>query len=172
MAEETKTLDDLKDLAQVMPPPETVAAIVEPQKDAQGRSYATGKRKDAVARVWIRPGSGAIIVNGRDQVTYFARPVLRMLINQPFAAADREGLFDVMCTVKGGGPVGAGGGGAPRHLEGADPVRAGAPRRPEERRLPDPRRPGGRAQEVRPAQGPTKLPVLQAVKLQGVPIRL
>ncbi len=114
MAEETKTLDDLKDLAQVMPPPEDeTVAVVEPQKDAQGRAYATGKRKDAVARVWIKPGTGAVIVNGRDQVTYFARPVLRMLINQPFAAAEREGQFDVMCTVKGGGLSGQAG--AVRH---------------------------------------------------------
>ena len=114
MAEETKTLDDLKDLAQVMPSLEAeTVAVVEPQKDAQGRSYATGKRKDAVARVWIKPGTGAIVVNGRDQVTYFARPVLRMLINQPFAAAEREGQFDVMCTVKGGGLSGQAG--AVRH---------------------------------------------------------
>ncbi len=117
MAEETKTLNDLKDLAQVLPTLEAAetatAAVVEPQKDAQGRSYATGKRKDAVARVWIKPGSGAIIVNGRDQLTYFARPVLRMLINQPFAAAEREGQFDVMCTVKGGGLSGQAG--AVRH---------------------------------------------------------
>ncbi len=119
MVEETKTLDDLKDLGEAVGQPplgatEPVAdAVVEPQKDAQGRSYATGKRKDAVARVWIKPGTGTVTVNGRDQVTYFARPVLRMLINQPFAAAEREGQFDVMCTVKGGGLSGQAG--AVRH---------------------------------------------------------
>ena len=78
-------------------------------KDAQGRAYATGKRKDAVARVWIKPGPGKITVNGRELETYFARPVLRMLINQPFAVTEREGQYDVTCTVKGGGLSGQAG---------------------------------------------------------------
>ena len=77
--------------------------------DAQGRAYATGKRKNAVARVWIKPGAGRIVVNGRDIETYFARPVLRMVINQPFAAVNRENQYDVMCTVKGGGLSGQAG---------------------------------------------------------------
>jgi small subunit ribosomal protein S9 len=86
---------------------------VQPKRDELGRSYATGKRKDAVARVWIKPGNGKIEVNGRDSPVYFARPVLRMLINQPFAVTDRLGQFDVWCTVKGGGLSGQAG--AVRH---------------------------------------------------------
>jgi small subunit ribosomal protein S9 len=77
--------------------------------DAQGRSYATGRRKDAVARVWIKPGSGKITINGRDQEVYFARPTLRLVINQPFGVAEREGQYDVVCTVKGGGLSGQAG---------------------------------------------------------------
>jgi small subunit ribosomal protein S9 len=86
---------------------------VQPKIDEQGRSYATGKRKNAVARVWIKPGGGKIEVNGRESPIYFARPVLRMLINQPFLATDRLGQFDVVCTVKGGGLSGQAG--AVRH---------------------------------------------------------
>jgi small subunit ribosomal protein S9 len=92
---------------------EAPAALAEPVKDEFGRSYATGKRKDAVARVWIKAGSGKITVNGRDNEVYFVRPVLRMLIDQPFVAARREGLFDVVATVKGGGLSGQAG--AVRH---------------------------------------------------------
>ena len=86
---------------------------VQPQIDEQGRAYATGKRKNAVARVWIRPGNGKIEINGRDSPVYFARPVLRMLLNQPFVMANRLGPFDVWCTVKGGGLSGQAG--AVRH---------------------------------------------------------
>ena len=86
-----------------------VAVLRERQVDAQGRSYATGRRKDAVARVWIKPGSGKITVNGRDQEVYFARPTLRLVINQPFGVADRMGAYDVVCTVKGGGLSGQAG---------------------------------------------------------------
>src|SRR5918996_677991 len=102
MADETQTLTDLKDLGEatgVAPEP----AVREPERDPQGRSYATGKRKNAVARVWIKPGPGRIIVNKREAEIYFARPVLRMMINQPFAAVQRVGQHDVMCTVAGGG---------------------------------------------------------------------
>jgi len=128
MADETTTLTSLEDLgtavgagapadAAIEAPAggeETAPVIpVEPQIDEQGRAYATGKRKDAVARVWIKPGPGKITVNGRDQETYFARPVLRMLINQPFAVATREGQFDVVCSVRGGGLSGQAG--AVRH---------------------------------------------------------
>ena len=81
----------------------------EREVDAQGRSYATGRRKDAVARVWIKPGSGKITVNGRDQEVYFARPTLRLVINQPFDVADRSAQYDVVCTVKGGGLSGQAG---------------------------------------------------------------
>jgi small subunit ribosomal protein S9 len=84
-----------------------------PKIDEQGRAYATGKRKNAIARVWIRPGNGKIEINGRDSPVYFARPVLRMLLNQPFVMADRLGQFDVWCTVKGGGLSGQAG--AVRH---------------------------------------------------------
>ena len=81
----------------------------EPIIDEHGRSYSTGKRKDAMARVWIKPGSGRIQVNGREVETYFARPVLRMIINQPFDAVERKGQYDVYCTVKGGGLSGQAG---------------------------------------------------------------
>ena len=111
MGEEVKTLEDLGQVIEAPPPEEAV--LPEPVKDAQGRAYATGKRKDAVARVWIKPGRGEIKVNGRDVKTYFARPVLRMLIDQPFVAAGRQELYDVMCTVKGGGLSGQAG--AVRH---------------------------------------------------------
>ena len=77
--------------------------------DKQGRAYATGRRKDAVARVWIKPGSGKIVINGRDQEIYFARPTLRLVINQPFGVAERTGQYDVICTVKGGGLSGQAG---------------------------------------------------------------
>ena len=86
---------------------------VQPKLDAFGRAYATGKRKNAVARVWIKPGTGAINVNHRDSPVYFARPVLRMIINQPFVSTNRLGQFDVMCTVTGGGLSGQAG--AVRH---------------------------------------------------------
>ena len=89
------------------------SANTEPLKDAQGRSYATGRRKDAVARVWIKPGSGRITINERPIETYFARPVLRMMIGQPFTVSARENQFDVYCTVKGGGLSGQAG--AVRH---------------------------------------------------------
>jgi small subunit ribosomal protein S9 len=85
------------------------APLRDKEVDAQGRSYATGKRKDAVARVWLKPGSGKITVNGRDQEVYFARPTLRLVINQPFQVADRLGQYDIVCTVKGGGLSGQAG---------------------------------------------------------------
>jgi small subunit ribosomal protein S9 len=96
------------------PPVIPVAVVdVQPKIDEQGRAYATGKRKNAVARVWIRPGNGKIEVNGRDSPVYFARPVLRMLISQPFVVANRQGQYDVVCTVSGGGLSGQAG--AVRH---------------------------------------------------------
>jgi small subunit ribosomal protein S9 len=88
-------------------------ATAAPMKDAKGRSYATGRRKDAVARVWIKPGSGRIVINDRPIEVYFARPVLRMMIGQPFTISARENQFDVFCTVKGGGLSGQAG--AVRH---------------------------------------------------------
>ena len=87
--------------------------LPDPVRDAQGRSYATGRRKDAVARVWVKPGPGRILINGREFETYFARPVLRMLVAQPFRAAGVDGQFDVVATVRGGGLSGQAG--AVRH---------------------------------------------------------
>jgi len=97
----------------VAAPPPAAASDVKPKLDAKGRAYATGKRKNAVARVWIKPGAGNITVNGRDSPVYFARPVLRMLLNQPFVVANRLGQYDVVCTVVGGGLSGQAG--AVRH---------------------------------------------------------
>jgi small subunit ribosomal protein S9 len=107
------TLSSLADLNQA-----AVAAAQESPKyvqklDKQGRAYATGKRKNAIARVWIKPGRGKITVNGRDQEVYFARPVLRMMIAQPLQVADRLGQFDVIATVVGSGLSGKAG--AVRH---------------------------------------------------------
>ena len=93
--------------------PQIKAVLREQQLDKQGRAYATGRRKDAVARVWIKPGSGTITVNGRDQTVYFARPTLRLVINQPFDIAERRDQYDVVATVNGGGLSGQAG--AVRH---------------------------------------------------------
>ena len=107
----TGTLADLQNLANagVLPTPQAAAIRVEPKRDAQGRSYATGRRKNAIARVWIKPGRGDINVNGKTVTQYFARPVLRMLITQPFLISDRYNQFDVYCTVNGGGLSGQAG---------------------------------------------------------------
>ncbi|KZB57779.1 30S ribosomal protein S9 [Thalassospira lucentensis] len=110
---DTKTLEDLKDLAQGGEAAAAEGTLPEPKIDAQGRSYATGRRKNAIARVWIKPGSGKVTVNGREFEDYFARPVLRMVINQPFGVANRKDQFDVVCTVTGGGLSGQAG--AVRH---------------------------------------------------------
>ena len=91
------------------PPVQEAAPLREQQLDKQGRAYATGRRKDAVARVWLKPGSGKIVINGREQETYFARPTLRLVINQPFDVADRRGQYDVVATVIGGGLSGQAG---------------------------------------------------------------
>jgi len=103
----------LEALAALASPSAEAAAQREPVRDAQGRAYATGKRKNAVARVWIKPGKGKITVNGRDQEVYFARPVLRMMIAQPLEVAGRLGEFDVDATVVGSGLSGQAG--AVRH---------------------------------------------------------
>jgi small subunit ribosomal protein S9 len=91
------------------PPTQEAAPLREQQLDKQGRAYATGRRKDAIARVWLKPGSGKIVVNGREQEVYFARPTLRLVINQPFGITDRVGQYDVIATVKGGGLSGQAG---------------------------------------------------------------
>ena len=111
MADEKQTLEDLKEIASAAP--EELPTESEPEIDSLGRSYATGKRKNAIARVWVKRGNGRITVNGRDQETYFARPVLRMLLNQPFETADRKAQFDVSATVTGGSLSGQAG--AVRH---------------------------------------------------------
>ncbi|WP_224814998.1 30S ribosomal protein S9 [Hasllibacter sp. MH4015] len=116
MSETLSSLDELKgavDGADAAAPAAVETIHREPQRDALGRSYATGKRKDAVARVWIKPGSGKMVVNGKDMPDYFARPVLQMLLRQPFTVAGVDGEFDVMATVKGGGLSGQAG--AVRH---------------------------------------------------------
>ena len=91
------------------PPPVEAAPLREQQLDKYGRAYATGRRKDAIARVWLKPGSGKIVINGREQEVYFARPTLRLVINQPFGVAGREGAYDVVATVVGGGLSGQAG---------------------------------------------------------------
>ncbi|PNU01797.1 30S ribosomal protein S9 [Novosphingobium guangzhouense] len=115
--ETVQSLSDLGEIAgnvtvadeAIVAAPVSNAPLREQQIDAQGRAYATGRRKDAVARVWIKPGSGKIIVNGRDQEVYFARPTLRLVINQTFQVAGREDQYDVVATVKGGGLSGQAG---------------------------------------------------------------
>jgi small subunit ribosomal protein S9 len=106
---ETHGLEALKSLA----PESAAVAAPEPKIDKDGRAYATGKRKNAIARVWIKPGRGRITINGRDQEAYFARPVLRMMIAQPLQVSDRLGQFDVDATVEGSGLSGQAG--AVRH---------------------------------------------------------
>ncbi len=115
---ETRTLEDLKDAVaeaggdvEIEATEEYVPA--EPKIDALGRSYATGKRKTAIARVWIKPGSGRITVNKKDHADYFGRPVLQMMIKQPLNVAERADQFDIVCTVTGSGPSGQAG--AVRH---------------------------------------------------------
>ena len=114
MTAETETAAPEKDapsgleaLAELQPQEEAVP--VEPKIDDLGRAYATGRRKNAIARVWIKPGNGRVTVNGRDQEQFFARPVLRMIIKQPFDVTSRVDQFDVMCTVTGGGLSGQAG---------------------------------------------------------------
>jgi|TARA_B110001454_G_C12625160_1_gene394546 small subunit ribosomal protein S9 len=118
MSDTVQSLSDLKDIAADIETPinpahtgggGAPAPIREQEIDKQGRAYATGRRKDAVARVWLKPGTGKIIVNKRDQEVYFARPTLRLVINQVFDITERRGQYDVICTVKGGGLSGQAG---------------------------------------------------------------
>ena len=118
---EESIVTDLADLQSLAPAPVAPAAdepkvlkvsnapLREQELDAQGRAYATGRRKDAVARVWLKPGTGKVTVNGRDQEVFFARPTLRLIIDQPFQITDRVGQYDVVCTVAGGGLSGQAG---------------------------------------------------------------
>ena len=109
MAEDIKSLGDLETVASVDEVSADTAVIREPKRDDFGRSYATGKRKDAIARVWIKPGSDKVMVNGKEMNSYFARPVLQMILRQPFQVAGVEDQFDVNATVKGGGLSGQAG---------------------------------------------------------------
>ncbi len=110
--DEIKSLDGLKSAVSGTPAAATIVVAKAPRlpmRDALGRAYATGKRKDAVARVWIKPGSGKVVVNGKEMKVYFARPVLQMILRQPFTIAGVDGQFDVMATVAGGGLSGQAG---------------------------------------------------------------
>ena len=117
--EKVESLSDLKELTGDAPaadaadadtmPAQPAAPLREQELDKHGRAYATGRRKDAVARVWLKPGSGKVTVNGRDQEVYFARPTLRLVIAQPFQVAGRDGQYDVVATVRGGGLSGQAG---------------------------------------------------------------
>ena len=109
MSDQITSLEDLTAVAEGTSAMVEVAAPREPVRDALGRTYATGKRKDAVARVWIKPGSGKVVINGKDQDLYFARPVLQLILRQPMQIAGVEGEFDVFATVKGGGLTGQAG---------------------------------------------------------------
>jgi len=116
MAEEVKTFGDLKSTlikAKPQSPSGQPAEQASGKRDAKGRAYATGRRKDAVARVWVKPGTGRITINNKEEKIYFARPVLRMILRQPLIAANRDGQFDVIVTVTGGGLSGQAG--AVRH---------------------------------------------------------
>ncbi|MEO0665086.1 MAG: 30S ribosomal protein S9 [Pseudomonadota bacterium] len=132
MADQISSLDELSAIAGDAAPEGTETEISinrEPVRDELGRSYATGKRKDAVARVWIKPGSGKVTVNGKDQDVYFARPVLQLILRQPMQVAGVEGEFDVMATVKGGGLTGQAGAvkhGISKALQLYDPSLRGA----------------------------------------------
>jgi small subunit ribosomal protein S9 len=110
MSDTVESLAELETLgAEASVPAAPAAPLREKEVDAQGRSYATGRRKDAVARVWLKPGTGKIMVNGRDQTVYFARPTLRLVISQVFDIAGRVDQYDIVATVKGGGLSGQAG---------------------------------------------------------------
>ncbi|MBZ8131702.1 30S ribosomal protein S9 [Afifella sp. IM 167] len=104
-----ETLQDLSELGGAAEPAQPEAPVHVQKLDEHGRAYATGKRKDAVARVWVKPGSGRITVNNKDYTEYFGRPVLQMIIEQPILVVDRNGQFDIMATVSGGGLSGQAG---------------------------------------------------------------
>ena len=163
MAEQTTLADLGKAMGMATAAQAAAAAPAKPKLDAKGRAYATGRRKNAIARVWIKRGSGKITVNGKAIETYFARPVLRMMVQQPLVLANRATQFDVDCTVTGGGLSGQAG--AVRHgivaaLTYFEPELRGVLKKAgfltRDSRA-------GRAQEVRPGQGPPQLPVLEAL---------
>ena len=157
-----ETMQSLEGLATLKPAaPE--APKYEKKVDTQGRAYATGKRKNAVAQVWIKPGSGKILVNTKAVEVFFARPVLRMLIQQPLIATNRNGQYDVTCAVSGGGLSGQAG--AVRHglakaLTYFEPDLRGALKKGG---IPHARSTRGRTEEIRPSESPALLPVLEAL---------
>ena len=130
MADQINSLEELGEAVSTEGQVNTEApAPREPVRDELGRSYATGKRKDAVARVWIKPGSGKVTVNGKEMSEYFARPVLQMILRQPFQVAGVSGQFDVYATVAGGGLSGQAGAvkhGVSKALQLYDPSLRGA----------------------------------------------
>jgi len=129
MSDENISLNNLDEVISAEAEPIVVTIERVAVRDNLGRSYATGKRKDAVARVWIKPGTGKVVVNGKDMLAYFARPVLQMILRQPFTVAGVDGQFDVNATVKGGGLSGQAGAvkhGISKALQLYDPAMRGA----------------------------------------------
>jgi small subunit ribosomal protein S9 len=129
MSDENISLNNLDEVISAEAEPIVVTIERVAVRDHLGRSYATGKRKDAVARVWIKPGTGKVVVNGKDMLAYFARPVLQMILRQPFTVAGVDGQFDVNATVKGGGLSGQAGAvkhGISKALQLYDPAMRGA----------------------------------------------
>ncbi len=161
MAETINSLEDLG--TSTVAVAANVAPLHEQKLDSLGRAYATGKRKNAVARVWIKPGKGKVVINGREFATYFARPVLQLIVKQPIVLTERSDQYDVIVTVAGGGLSGQAG--AVRHgiSKALTYYRARPARSSQEGWLPDPRQPCCGAQEVRPGKGPQVLPVLEAL---------
>ena len=155
-------------LSETSAAPSETSAPAEPKIDKQGRAYATGRRKNAIARVWIKRGTGQISINGRDITTYFARPVLQMVLQQPFETAERTGEFDVIATVVGGGLSGQAGAvrhGISRALTNFEPglrpaLKAGG------FMTRDPT--GCRTEKIRQGESSPKLPVLEAISFKGV----
>ena len=164
MAEENKFGELKSTLIKAKTARRKTAAKADNKRDTKGRAYATGRRKESVARVWIKPGSGKITVNGRDEKTYFARPVLRMILRQPLIAANRDGQFDVDRHRQWRRPVGPGRRGASRHFARPGELRADPARGAEAGRLPHPRSARGGTQEVWPPEGAPFVPVLASAK--------
>ena len=113
MAEENKEINSLDDLSKLKVDDKEEVIVNEPKIDTLGRSYATGRRKESTARVWVKRGTGKILINGKEMISYFARPVLQMQLNFVFDVTERKDQFDVIATVKGGGLSGQAG--AVRH---------------------------------------------------------
>ncbi len=180
MSEGVREFADLKTTLIKAKQPETQQPTPQenrPKLDRQGRAYATGKRKNAVARVWIKPGPGRVVVNGKEETVYFARPVLRMILRQPLVAAGRDGQYDIICKVTGGGLSGQAG--AVRHgiskaLIAFEPnlrptLKTGGfltrdARVVERKKYGRPKARRSFQFSVRPPEGAPQLPILQAVK--------